>query len=74
VENRPVNKKNYPENSEIEIKQSAKYQKTKNAMNIPKSEEEQSSNGLKAIEETNLYHVENKSSIIKSSEFNIFFI
>lgn len=71
VENRPASKKNYSEDSETEIKHSAKYQKTKNAMNIPKSEEDQSSNGLKVTEEQNLYRVDNKSSIIKSSEFNI---
>jgi len=72
VENRPASKKNYSEDSETEIKHSAKYQKTKNAMNIPMSEEDQSSNGLKVTEEPNLYRVENKSTIIKSSEFNIF--
>ncbi|KAE9535255.1 hypothetical protein AGLY_007988 [Aphis glycines] len=67
VENRPASKKNYSEDSETEIKHPAKYQKTKNAMNIPKSEEDQSSNGLKVTEETNLYRVDNKSTIIKSS-------
>lgn len=71
VENRPASKKNYSEDSETEIKHPAKYQKTKNAMNIPKSEEDQSSNSLKVTEETNLYRVDNKSTIIKSSEFNI---
>jgi len=40
-------------------------------MNISKSEEDQSSNGLKVTEEPNLYRVDNKSTIIKSSEFNI---
>lgn len=73
VENRPASKKNYSEDPETEIKHSAKYQKTKNAMNIPKSEEDQSSNGLKLTEEATLYQVENKSTIIKSSEFNIFY-
>ncbi|XP_003244249.1 protein AF-10 [Acyrthosiphon pisum] len=67
VENRPASKKNYSEDPETEIKHSAKYQKTKNTMNIPKSEEDQSSNGLKVTEEPNLYRVENKSTIIKSS-------
>lgn len=72
VENRPGSKKNYSGDPETEIKHSAKYQKTKNAMNIPKSEEDQSSNSLKVTEEPNLFRVENKSTIIKSSEFNIF--
>lgn len=36
-------------------------------MNIVKSEDDQSFNSLKVIEEPNLHHVENKSSIIKSS-------
>jgi len=42
-------------------------------MNIPKSEEDQRSSGLKVTEEPNLYCVENKSTIIKSSEFNSIF-
>lgn len=60
-------KKQCLDDSETEVKHIAKYQKTKNAMNIVKSEDDQSSNGLKVIEEPNLHHVENKSSIIKSS-------
>lgn len=73
AENRTSSKKNYLEDPETETKQLAKYQKTKNAMNIPKSEEDQSSNSLKKIDVPNLYRVENKSTIIKSSEFNTFY-
>lgn len=52
---------------ESDVKQTAKYQKTKNAMNIVKSEDNQSSNGLKIIQEPNLYQVENKNQTTKLS-------
>jgi len=43
-------------------------QKTKNAMNMIKPEDNQNSNDLKITEEPNLYNVENSSSTIKPSE------
>lgn len=55
------------EDLESEVKHMAKYQKTKNAMSIVKSEDYQSSNGLKIIQEPNLYQVENKNQATKSS-------
>ncbi|KAL5237360.1 hypothetical protein ACI65C_004770 [Semiaphis heraclei] len=67
VEITSANKKSYSDDSDTETKHSAKYQKTKSSMNIPKSEEDQRSSGLKVTEEPNLYRVENKSTIIKSS-------
>lgn len=68
IENKSfTNKKQCPGDSEIEVKHSAKYQKTKNAMNIVKTEDDQSSNTLKIINEPNLHHIENKSAILKSS-------
>jgi len=73
VEIKSANKKSYSDDSDTETKHSAKYQKTKNAMNIPKSEEDQNSSGLKVTEEPNLYRVENKSTIIKSSKLNNIF-
>lgn len=52
---------------ESDVKQMAKYQKTKNAMNIVKFEDNQSSNGLKIIQKPNLYQVENKNQTTKLS-------
>lgn len=68
VENRTsTSKKQSLEDSETEVKQSTKYQKTKNAISITKSEDGQSSNGLKIVQEPNLYHIENKNQTTKSS-------
>lgn len=59
------------ENFDTEIKPSPKYQKTKNAMNIIKTEDNQSSNSLiNIVKEPNLYCVENKSLAIKPSKYN----
>lgn len=55
------------DDSEGEVKHPTKYQKTKNAMNIMKSEDDQYSSRIKIIEEPNLHRVENKNTIIKSS-------
>lgn len=61
-------KKQYLENSETELKQTPKYQKTKNAMNIAKVEDDlKYNNGIKLTEETNLYRLENKSAIVQPS-------
>jgi len=59
-------KKQNIEDSETEVKPTIK-QKTKNAMNMIKSEDNQNSNDLKITEEPNLYNVENSSSTIKPS-------
>ncbi|VVC38726.1 Hypothetical protein CINCED_3A021786 [Cinara cedri] len=62
-----TSKKQCFDDSETEVKHTARYHKSKNAMSIVKSEDDQSSNDLKVIEEPNLHHVENKSTIIQSS-------
>lgn len=63
------------ENFETEIKLSPKYQKNKNAMNIVKTEDNQSPNSLiKIVEEPNLYCVENKSLVIKPSKYYWLFL
>lgn len=64
-----TNKKQFLEDSETEVKQQAKYQKTNNAMSIVKTEDNQSSNTLILIEEPNLNCSENKSVTIKTSEY-----
>lgn len=65
-----TSKKQYHENSESEVKQTAKYQKTKNAMNIVKTEDDlRYNNGIKLTEETNLYRLENKSTITQPSQY-----
>lgn len=61
-------KKQYLEDSETEVKQQTKYQKANNAMNIVKTEDNQSSSNLNIVEEPNLFHVENKSLTLKSSK------
>lgn len=75
VENKAstTNKKQNLNDSEGEVKQPAKYQKTKIAMNMRKSEDNQSSNRLKGTEDPNLPRVENKNTIMKSSKFDIIF-
>jgi len=68
IENKSVtNKKQYVDDSDGELKHPAKYQKTKNAMNMVKSEDNQSSTRLKVIEIPNLHRVENKNTSFKSS-------
>lgn len=68
VENKAlVNKKQYVDDSDGEVKHPAKYQKTKNAMHMVKSEDNQSSTRLKVIEIPNLHRVDNKSTSFKSS-------
>lgn len=58
------------ENFETEIKLSPKYQKTKNPMNIVKTEDNQSPNSLiNIVEDPNLYCVENKNLVIKPSKY-----
>lgn len=75
VENKSsTNKKQSLEDSETEQKQTTKYQKTKNAMNINKAEDDQLSNGIKITEETNLYRIENKNTTLKSSQYNLIFL
>lgn len=72
VDNKSSSSKNqYLEYSETEVKQTTKYQKTKNAMNIIKVEDDlRYNNGIKLTEETNLYRLDNKSTIIQSSQYN----
>lgn len=61
IENKSsTSKKKYSEGSESETKQTTKYQKTKNAMNIPKAEDVQTS---KVIETPSLPQVESKNTI-----------
>lgn len=56
---------------DLEISKPApKYQKTNNEMNVEASDEDQISKGLKITEKPNLSHVDNNSTIIKSSELN----
>lgn len=75
VENKSsTNKKQSLEDSETEQKLTTKYQKTKNAMNINKAEDDQLSNGIKITEETNLYRIENKNTTLKSSQYNLIFL
>lgn len=75
VENNPsTSKKQSFEDFETEKKQITKYQKTKNAMNITKTDDDQLSNGIKITEETNLYRIENKNTTIKSSQYNLMFL
>lgn len=67
VENKSTtNKKPHPD-SESEVKQITKYQKTKNAMNIPKAEDDQTS---KTSEKPSSPQAESNNTIIKSSLHN----
>jgi hypothetical protein len=74
VENKSsTSKKQGLEDSETEKKQTTKYQKTKNAMNTTKADNDQLSNGIKITEETNLYRIENKNTNMKSSQYKFMF-
>jgi len=68
VENKSSTSKKHYLNSETEVKQVYKCQKTKNTMNTVKTEEDQSSSTLKILEEPNLHCIENKSATKKTSE------
>lgn len=68
VENKSSTSKKHYLNSETEVKQISKCQKTKNTMNTVKTEENRSSSTLKILEEPNLHAVENKSATSKTSE------
>lgn len=68
VENKVLaNKKQYVDDSDGEMKHPAKYQKTKNALTIVKSEDNQSLTPLKVIEIPNLHRVENQSTSLNSN-------
>lgn len=68
IENKTsISKKQSLEDLKSEVKQTAKYQKTKNPMSVVKFEDDQSPNGLKIVQEPNLCQGENKNQTTKTS-------
>lgn len=69
VENKSLTNKKPYSDSESEVKQITKFQKTKNAMNIPKAEDDRTS---KTTEKPSSPQVESNSTIINLSSYHSF--